>query len=429
MINRVASLCSWALVVSACSDDGGSSQSTAGAAGLAAGGVGGSAPGGAGAAGDGMGGAPGAAGGSAGPVTVAGRVQRPNPIISRGAATFSQPAGGNLVVDGNYHSNGWYIPSASAEAPAWVAIQLAAGPTRLLVSWDDGGTYNYKDAPGTTVYGLPGAYHIDVSADSTNGVDGTWDTAVSVEANAVRTRAHALDFSGKSWLKLVISAAPPGASNGAVSIGEVDVHDISATGTGLPEDTWFFMGDSLSAFAYDRATAHQPSFAAGINGAVSGYFPAMINGGIGGETTTGAIARLSETLELNPDYRFFILGYGTNDAAGGQIPVGTFKTNLQTLVDRLKAEGREPVIPHIPPAPDGQHEAIPSYNTAIDELVVENHLVAGADLYGYFMGAASDLFDCSACNNRMTDNLHPNDAGLAGMNAAWTTAMRAVYPD
>ena len=30
------------------------------------------------------------------------------------------------------------------------------------------------------------------------------------------------------------------------------MHDISATGTGLPDDTWFFMGDSITAFAYDR---------------------------------------------------------------------------------------------------------------------------------------------------------------------------------
>jgi lysophospholipase L1-like esterase len=356
-------------------------------------------------------------------------VQIPNPIISRTAATFSQPAGGNLVVDGNYHSNGWYIPSVSAEAPAWVAIQLAAGPTRLLVSWDDGGTYNYKDAAGTTVYGLPGAYQIDVSADSTNGTDGTWEMAASVEANTVRTRAHAVDFEGKSWVKLVVTAAPPDANSGAVSIGEIDVHDISATGTGMPEDTWFFLGDSLSAFAYDRASVHQPSFAAGINTAISGYFPAMINGGIGGETTTGAIARLSETLTLNPDYRFFILGYGTNDAANGQIPVAAFKANLQTLVDQLKAAGREPVIPHIPPAPDTMHESIPAYNTAIDEVVTENELVPGPDLYGYFMGGG-DLFACPPCGGgRMTDNLHPNDTGLAGMNAEWSEAMRTVYPD
>jgi lysophospholipase L1-like esterase len=360
---------------------------------------------------------------------VAGRVQKPNPIISRGAATFSEPTGGNAVVDANYHSNGWYIETVSADAPAWVALQLTPGPTRLLLSWDDGGTYNYQDAEGVTVYGLPGAYHVDVSADSTNGQDGTWSTVATVESNSVRTRAHSFDFTGQSWVKLVITAAPPGANQGAVSIGEIDVHDLSATGAGMPEDTWFFMGDSLTAFAYDRASVHQPSFAAAINAAVVGYFPAMINGGIGGETTTGALGRLSAALALNPDYRFFILGYGTNDAAGGQIPVPTFKANLQSMIDQLEAAGREAVIPRIPPAEDGQHTAIPSYNSAIDELTAENGLLPGADLYGYFTSGA-DLFTCPPCvGTRMTDNLHPNDTGLAGMNVEWSEAVSSAYPE
>jgi acyl-CoA thioesterase I len=453
----LSSICLSALFVSACSDDDGPGGPTAGTGGTgtgaagssagvsgAAGALGGSggtaaAAGAAGASGAaGAGGSPGAggsagtgagAGGSAAGATVLGSVQRPNPLISRTAATFSEPAGGNLVVDGNYHSNGWYVPAASAEAPAWVALQLSAGPTRLLLSWDDGGTYNYQDASSVTVYGLPGAYHIDVSADSTNGEDGTWDTVATVATNTVRTRAHSFEFAGKTWVKMVITAPPPNGNGGAVSIGEIDVHDISATGTSIPEDTWFFMGDSITAFAYDRAEIHAPSFATGISTAVPGYFPAMINGGIGAETTTDALARLAEALTLNPDYRFFILSYGTNDAAGGQIPVATFKANLQTMIDQIEAAGREPVIPHIPPSADGQHGTIPEYNTAIDELTTENGLIPGADMYDYF-STTPDLFTCPPCaGDRPTDNLHPNDTGLKGMNAEWSAAARGLYPE
>ena len=73
---------------------------------------------------------------------------------------------------------------------------------------------------------------------------------------------------------MVITAAPPMASSGRVQIAEIDVHDISATAPGLPEDTWFFMGDSITAFAYDRAALHQPSFAAAINTATANaYLP------------------------------------------------------------------------------------------------------------------------------------------------------------
>jgi acyl-CoA thioesterase-1 len=440
MIQSLGRWCVAALLVSACSDDGDEPGAAAGGAatGVAGSGASGSPVGVAGVGGNdngagndaGTGGATVAgSGGGGGSGTLRGVVRIANPLVSRGAMVFSQPSGGNLVVDGNYHSNGWYIPTLSADAPAWVALQLPAGPSRLLLSWDDGGTYNYEDTAGTTVYGLPGAYHIDVSADSTNGEDGTWETVADVPANSVRTRAHAFGFSGKSWVKMVVTAAPPGASNGAVSIGEIDLHDISTAGSGLPEDTWFFMGDSITAFAYDRASIHAPSFAQGINDAVPNFFPAMINGGIGGETTTNALARIAHVLELNADYRFFILGYGTNDAAGGQVPVATFKSNLQSLIDQIEALGHEPIIPHIPPSSDGSHATIPDYNSAIDELTTANDLVPGADLYEYFT-STDGLFTCPPCaGGRMTDNLHPNDDGLKGMNAQWSSAMRHIYPE
>src|SRR3954451_12672149 len=72
-------------------------------------------------------------------------LSHPNPIISRGAPVFSLPAGGAAVVTAPYHNGGSDAGSPTPAAPAWVAIKLTAGPTRILVSWDDGGTYNYKD--------------------------------------------------------------------------------------------------------------------------------------------------------------------------------------------------------------------------------------------------------------------------------------------
>jgi acyl-CoA thioesterase-1 len=414
------------LVLGACDEGGGPNPIPASAGGAGAGGTAGAAS--AGESGSaGMAGMAGMAGAASLPESSGPRVQHPNPIVSRGKVTFSQPQGGAAVVDGTYHAGGWFAGSPSEQAPAWVAIQLGAGPSRILLQWDDGGTYNYQDPSSVMVYGLPGAYHVDVSNDSTNGQDGTWTSAVSVAGNSVRTRGHAIDFSGQSWVKLVITAPPPNAANG-VTIGEIDVHDLSATGSGMPDDTWLFMGDSITAFAYDRAAVHQPSFAAGINAALPGYFPALINAGIGGEVSAGALARLDATLELNPDYHFVVLGYGTNDAGGGQAPLSTFKSTMQTLIERVRAAGRVPVIPHIPLSGDGNHALIPMYNQAIDELNEQEQLQAGPDLYAYFSDNTG-LFTCPPCGGgRATDNLHPNDDGLKGMNAQWTLAMRSLYP-
>jgi lysophospholipase L1-like esterase len=359
-------------------------------------------------------------------------ITHPNPIISRTAQVFSSPAGAaGTINDGTYHNGGWRILAASL--PGWVAFKLTAGPTRILLSWDDGGTYNYQDPTTVTVYGLPAAYRIEVSADSTNGSDGTWMPRVTVgdastSPNQVRTRAHALDFAGMTWVKMTITAAPANESSNGVQLGEIDIHDISATGSGLPDDTWFFMGDSITAFAYDRAAAHQPSFARAVNTASPTFYPAMINGGIGGELSRDGLARLAHVLELNPDFRFFALGYGTNDAANGQLPTATFRTNLQSMIDMLMGAGRIPILARIPYAGDGSHGMIPAYNTVIDELVQTNQLPIGPDLYTHFMQNPGE-FTCPPCGGgRTTDNLHPNDVGLAAMNTLWATAARPLYP-
>jgi len=380
--------------------------------------------------GSGGGGGSGGTGGSGGGyMPPALKLSHPNPIISRGAAqVFSMPANGNAVVNAAYHNGGWPAGKPTTAAPSWVAIKLPSGPTRLLVSWDDGGTYNYQDPAGTTVYGLPADYHFEVATTTTNGTDGDWTMAVSpgtsdpvaVTGNAVRTRAHAIDFTGKTWVKMVITAAPANESGNGVQIGEIDVHDTSASAPGQPEDTWFFMGDSITAFAFDRRATNQPSFAAAINTATNKtYFPAMINGGIGGEKSSDGLARLAQVLALNPDYHFIALSYGTNDAAGSQIPPASFQTNMQMMIDMVKAAGREPVIPHIPWATDGSHGAVPMYDVVIDTLTETNHLQVGPDLTAYFMMHTDQL---------MPDGLHPADAGQMAMNQLWADAMRVVYP-
>jgi len=122
-----------------------------------------------------------------------------------------------------------------------------------------------------------------------------------------------------------------------------------------------------------------------------------------------------------------VLGYGTNDAPGGPGQVATFKSTMQTLIERVRAAGRVPVLPHIPLSGDGNHGSIPMYNQAIDELNAQEQLQAGPDLYAYFSDNTG-LFTCPPCGGRPTDNLHPNDDGLKGMNAQWTQAMRSLYP-
>jgi lysophospholipase L1-like esterase len=333
------------------------------------------------------------------------------------------PLSAAAVNDGNYHNGGW--TTRATNLPASAAIMIGAGPTRLLVQWDDGGTYNYKDTPGTTVYGFPMGYTIDVSGDTTNGADGTWTSVVTVTDNAVRTRGHVIDFTGMAWVRMTITAAPPTESGNGVQIGEIDVHDISSSPE-LPDDTWFFMGDSITAFAYDRAQAHQPSFASLIHTALPAFFPAMINGGIGSELSANGLARLPEALMLNPAYRFFVLGYGTNDANHGT--KDAYRSNMQSMIDMVKAAGKIPIIPRIPYASNTGYSMTDQYNVIVDDLVASNNLIPGPDFYAFFMDNQDD-FTCPPCGTgRTTDGLHPDDTGLQAMNQLWATAAMGLYP-
>jgi lysophospholipase L1-like esterase len=162
-----------------------------------------------------------------------------------------------------------------------------------------------------------------------------------------------------------------------------------------------------------------PDFAQWINRYNTNYFPSMINGGIGGETAANGLARLATNLTTNPDYYYWALGYGSNDSAGNNNNTTAFKSNLQAMINLLLANGRMPLIPHIPYAADGSHNYITNFNAVIDTLVASNHILAGPDLYTFFKANPGQL---------QADGLHPNDAGMRSFNLLWAQAVRQLYP-
>ena len=358
----------------------------------------------------------------------------PNPRISIGKPTFSNRSNSSVVDDGKFLTSFWGGGIPTPANPMWVAEHPGSGPTRVLLEWNAGGNYNYADPITTnstpsTDYGSPLSYAIYTSSNSTTGADGTWTLVASVTNNTYRTRSHSFDFTGMSWVKMSVTAIPTFSSANGLSLDEIEVYDTSVSYSRgrIPEDTWFFMGDSITAFWANRATAtgtndpvsHQPSFAAWINIDNTNYFPSMINGGIGGELASSGLARLPANLADNPDYYYWALGYGSNDSAGNNNNTTSFKSNLQAMITLLLANGRMPVIPHIPYAADGSHNYITNFNSVIDALVATNHILAGPDLYSFFKANPNQL---------MSDGLHPNDAGMRSDNLLWAQAMRHLYP-
>jgi lysophospholipase L1-like esterase len=115
--------------------------------------------------------------------------------------------------------------------------------------------------------------------------------------------------------------------------------------------------------------------------------------------------------------KHWVLAYGTNDSAGNTPDASHFKHNLQTLVDRVREARRIPIVPRIPIATDHQHETIPLFNLAIDEVTSENSLMAGPDLYGWF----------SAHREELRDGIHPSDEGIVSINRLWADAVWPLY--
>jgi acyl-CoA thioesterase-1 len=350
----------------------------------------------------------------------AGAIDEPSPLISVGATTFTNAGATSpqRLADGSYDKQGTTLGLPEDDAPVWAALQLEPGAARVLVMWTDPGYKDYDDPSG----GAPRAYEILVSADSTDGEDGTWESVVEVTENPVNARAHSFDFDGMSWVKLSVTEASLDAMDAAVPVklDELAVYDISAASDGRPKDTWFFMGDSITKGAFSRS-AGGTSFEKQITAERPDFDPIVIGGGIGGELSADGVAHLEDFLALNPDFHHVVIAYGTNDSWGsGKTPSGTrFDVNMETIVAGVLAEDRVAILPTIPYASQAHPDLVP-FNETLDRITSDNDLPCGADFYAWFFTHQDEL---------STDGVHPSSQGYRSMNTLTAAAALGFYPE
>jgi peptidoglycan/LPS O-acetylase OafA/YrhL/lysophospholipase L1-like esterase len=338
------------------------------------------------------------------PSTPAALLSRGHAATGRSHATWADP---RAAVDGDPWTTwnaGWPTP----DTPAWLSIDVGRGPTRVLVEWTAAGSFNYEE----TDYGSPGGFRVETSADSSNGEDGTWRPRVVVADVRTHAWAGAIPFAGDRWVRFVVTSAPPVSPNG-VQIDELEVHDASST----PSDAWFFMGDSITATAFGRPPRGRPGFAERIHTLHPAHYPAVIAGGIGGEKSDDGVRHIDAWLRDNPEARFWVVAYGTNDAAGDADDIATFERNLRTIVDRIRHENRIPILATIPFAADGHHRHIPSFNAVIDDLRRAEPMPAAPDLYAWFASHPDEL----------RDGIHPNDRGIDSILRLWAEALDPLF--
>lgn len=308
-----------------------------------------------------------------------------------------------FAVDGQWRTwAGWRPDPPTEAAPQWLALDLGVGPGEILLLWNAGNNTSYDE----TRFGGLGAYEVQTSADSTDGADGAWAGAVVVPTNTVRTRAHRLPFSGQRWVRLLVKQLAPGAEEAALD--EVAVYDATR---GVRE-SWIFLGDSITALAFDRAAPRGPAFADLIQAAQPATVPAMLNAGIPGDTAADGLRRIDDLLARNPDFHYWVLAYGTNDvlADPDASQAEAFIRRVGAMAERIKAAGHVPILSLIPASTDPRRGAIPWYNAALRELAATGNLALGPDLYAYFRDHPAAL---------SADGVHPTDAGDQAINRLW----------
>jgi lysophospholipase L1-like esterase len=336
-------------------------------------------------------------------------------LISQGATTVcsSNDTGPNepaALTDGKFANWGFWQLATNA-LPGWCALHFSVSASKVMLAWFSDYSFDLTDPTSLA----PQDYAISVSADSTNGSDGTWRTVVTVQGNHARAREHQVGFAGMSWIKMTVLAAQPHPSQPYIRIDELEVFDAQLLGT----DTFFFSGDSITALAYYRDAGTLPSLADNVASCAPHLYPLTIDGGFGGYTSFGAIAGIAGWLAMLPDMHYWLLGWGSNDALE-QVSPSVFRANLQTVVTQILQHGDIPVLAHIPystyhnlPWLSGE---IQQLNQVIDEITAANHLIPGPDFYTLFQAHPQYLGP---------DGLHPSSSGAIAMNAEWFKALRS----
>ena len=156
----------------------------------------------------------------------------------------------------------------------------------------------------------------------------------------------------------------------------------------------------------------------------------ILNEGNSGELSVEGAQRIAAVLERTPATQAYLVIYGANDSGGGtptpsginKTPgdggyAGSFKDNLQQIIDLASASGKQVILAKAPPhLNDATRDAIiQTYNQVIDQLIMENGFsYTPPDFHTYFTNNPAEM---------VADGLHPNGVGYQSMAKLWCSAL------
>lgn len=210
--------------------------------------------------------------------------------------------------------------------------------------------------------------------------------------------------------------------------------------------------DDISQDGKNNGGGFQPILNNLLTAYEKGFPQNIVNEGVGGDTSADGLAYINTALNLYPDAKKYFLMYGTNDARpwapvpsgkglnpGDPGYPGTYKDNMQQIIDAINNKGKEVRLAKPPIAlgdsasgakyadPDigARSVLIKQYNEVINELVNDpkNKItVIPPDFYSYFKeidpGTGQPRYE-----DQYYDNIHPNGIGYQSIAELWFDAL------
>jgi len=165
-----------------------------------------------------------------------------------------------------------------------------------------------------------------------------------------------------------------------------------------PQSIIVCMGDSLTAgYGVDEAQAYPALLEARLR--ETGFSYQVINAGVSGETSSGALSRLDWMLTLEPD--IVILETGANDGLRGVDPALT-RRNIETIVAKLQAKNIVVVLAGMQMVRNLGPEFTRSFGAIYPEIARASGLI----LIPFFLEGVAGRSDLN-----QADGIHPTADG------------------
>jgi lysophospholipase L1-like esterase/PKD repeat protein len=241
--------------------------------------------------------------------------------------------------------------------------------------------------------------------------------------SAVNAGPHVVDAYVIDAGGAVVSGPGTHDQAGQVGIGETFVAMGDSVTLGFDDD---MSSDDVSQDGRTIGGGYEPVLANSLASEL-GHTVVIANEGIFGDRSAEGAVLCPGVLAKHSSATHFLILYGSSDYSPSGLGLqpgdagyaGSFKDNMQRMINDVNSAGKIPVLGKIParlPLDGGDNARLQEYNAVIDELIANpvNQITTPApDFYTYFHDHTDQL----------ADGFHPNGLGYQAMAGLWFDAL------